>query len=149
MPFLSDSQLARVQATVAGANNKLALAKARAEEKAGEIKDGLEIVGSAMLMGYLRGYREKSGANFNIPGTSIDIELAAGMGLVGLGLSDWLGKYDNDALMTGYGMLAHYGGQVARIYGKSGEFSMAAGVGGSFPGAHTGGPLDSLLSDVI
>ncbi len=148
MPFLTDSQLAKVQSTVAAAQNRMQLAKARAEQKAGEVKDGLEIVGGATLMGYLRGIREKGGNAFTIPGTQIDIELVAGMGLVGAGLADVLGKYDNDALMLGYGMLAHYSGQIGRNWGKSGSFSMVAGGGAPFPIAG-GSALDSLLSDVI
>jgi hypothetical protein len=129
MPIVSDSQLARIQSVVAGANNKMAKMKARAEEKAGELKDGLEIVGAASLMGLIRGYAEAKGGTdgqgqFVIPGTAIDIELISGLTLVGLGMSDLLGKYDNDSLMLGYGILAHYAGQVAR---NSTRESVAAG----------------------
>ena len=129
MPYLTDSQLARVQSTMASAQNKVASIKARAQEKAGEIKDGLEIIGGATIMGLARGYAEKNnwGSGFNIPGTSVDIELAMGSLLVGLGMSDTLGKYDNDALMAGFGMLAHYSGQLSRNSVKDGKFTMVAG----------------------
>jgi hypothetical protein len=30
-------------------------------------------------------------------------------------------------MMCGYGMLAHYGGQLGRNYGRTGEFSLIAG----------------------
>lgn len=132
MPFVTDTQLARVQSVVAGAQNKYMSVKAKAEAKAGEIKDLAEVVGGAAVMGYLRGMVEKSpdnvlGGKFVIPGTSIDIELLAGMGLTGAGMMDVFGKYDQDALMFGYGMLAHYTGQVSRNMGKSGSFTTVAG----------------------
>jgi hypothetical protein len=141
MPFITETQLARINSTVAGAQNKLAKAKERAEQKAGEIKDGMEIVGAATLMNYVRGMMESKGNSFVIPGTQVDIELVAGVGLVGLGMADVLGEYDNDALMLGYGCLAHYMGQLARGYGKSGSFSMVAGVGAD--------PLSALLAGNI
>ncbi len=137
MPFVSETALARVQTS-------LAKTKARAEQKAGEIKDGLEIVGGAALMGFIRGMVEKK----NGPGSftianSIDIEFLAGTALVGAGMMDLVGKYDNDALMLGFGMLAHYSGQVARKMGETGKFTMVAGgLGGP-------SPLDALLGDAI
>lgn len=136
MPQISEAGLARIQTHVAGLQNKIARAKANAELKAGEVKDGLEVVGAAALMGFVRGKMEKDGKSFVVPGTSIDIELATGLALAGAGLMDAFGKYDQDAMMAGYGMLAHYMGQVGRTYGKTGEFSTVAGdFVGALPGS--------------
>ena len=85
MPFISDAQIARLQTSYASMQNKMASARAKAEEKAGEIKQTLEIVGAAGGMGFLRGKFEEPDGSFNIPGTTIDIEMVAGLGLVGAG----------------------------------------------------------------
>jgi len=143
MPQITSQGIQKVQSHIASLQNKIARAKANAELKAGEVKDGLEIVGAPMVLGFLRGRMEKGSASspgkpFVIPGTAIDIELATGMTLVGLGLMDALGEYDQDALMAGYGCLAHYAGQLSRNYGKTGEFSLVAGDGmsvGALPGS--------------
>lgn len=149
MPFITDQQLARVNNTLAKAENAKSKALARAKEKSGEIRDGLEIVGAAGLMGYVRGLMEKNGKDFVIPGTNIDLELVAGMGLVGAGMMDLLGKYDDDALMLGYGCLAHYAGQMARNSAKEGAFTMVAGDGQLPMFAGAAGGLDNFIDDVI
>lgn len=135
MANISSQGIAKVQNHIASLQNKIAKAKASAELKAGEVMDGLEIVGAPTVLGFLRGRMEKDGKTFTIPGTQIDIELAAGLALAGAGLMDALGEYDQHALMCGYGLLAHYSGQLGRQYGKTGEFSLVAGemIGGALP----------------
>lgn len=136
MPTISSQGIAKVQNHLASLQNKIARAKQNAEVKAGEVKDGLEIVGAPALLGFVRGRMEKDGKSFVIPGTQIDMELAAGLALAGAGLMDAFGKYDQDALMAGYGCLAHYFGQLGRNYGKTGEFSLVAGDSiGALPGS--------------
>lgn len=136
MPVISDTAIARVQGHLASLQNRIAKTKVQAEVKAGEVKDGLEIVGAPMILGFLRGRWEKDGKAFSVPGINVDLELAAGLTLAGLGLMDTLGKYDQDALMAGYGCLAHYFGQLGRNYGKTGEFSLVAGESvGALPGS--------------
>jgi hypothetical protein len=145
MPFISDTQITRLQSAMASAQTKMASARAKAEEKAGEIKDMAEIVGAAALIGFARGYMEKEGPNkreFVVPGTSIDIELVAGLALSGAALMDLFGKYDQDVANVGYGILAHYVGQVGRNWGKSGSFSLVAG-------ANVGDDFSRALSDMV
>lgn len=127
MANISNAGITKVQNHIASLQNKIARAKVQAEIKAGEVKDGLEVVGAPTVLGFVRGKMEKDGKPFVIPGTQIDIELALGMALAGAGLMDAFGKYDQDAMMCGYGMLAHYGGQLGRNYGRTGEFSLIAG----------------------
>ena len=142
MPFISDTQITRLQSAMASAQTKMASARAKAEEKAGEIKDMAEIVGAAALIGFGRGYMEKQGKEFVVPGTSIDIELVAGLALSGAALMDLFGKYDQDVANVGYGILAHYVGQVGRNWGKSGSFSLVAG-------ANVGDDFSRALSDMV
>lgn len=132
MPFISDAQIARLQSSYANMQNKMASARARAEEKAGEIKQTAEIVGAAGGMGFLRGKFQEADGSFNIPGTTIDIEMVAGIGLVGAAMMDLFGKYDEDVLAAGNGILAHYTGQIFRKWASTGNFSMVAGR--QFPG---------------
>jgi hypothetical protein len=82
-----------------------------------------EVVGGAAAMGYLRGMREKEGKDFNLPKTTLDMELLVGMGLSGAALFELFGKWDDDAINVGSGMLAHYAGQVFRNYGKTGKMT--------------------------
>jgi hypothetical protein len=133
MPFISDTQIARLQGSYASMQNKMAKAKAKAAEKAGEFKQLAEVVGSAGAMGFIRGKMEdKSTGAFNIPGTSIDVELIVALALVGTSMLDLFGEFDEDVLNAGSGILAHYTGQIARHWGKTGQFSFIAGA--QFPG---------------
>jgi hypothetical protein len=132
MPFISDAQISRLQSSYESVQRRAANAKKRAEEKAGEIKQTLEVVGAAAGVGALRGKMEEADGSFNIPGTSIDIELVIGMGLLGASMMDLFGKYDEDVLAVGNGIMAHYIGQVARHWTKTGSLSMVAGR--QFPG---------------
>lgn len=136
MPNISNAEIAKVQSGYARLQNYVARVKASAEIKAGEIKDGIEVVGAPAILGFIRGKMEKEGKTLTFPGTQIDIELALGMALAGAGLMDAFGKYDNDAMMAGYGLLAHYFGQLGRNFGKSGELSLVAGDSvGALPGS--------------
>lgn len=150
MPFISDSQVGAIQRYVAGAQTQMSRAKAKAEEKVGEVKDVAESVGAAALVGFARGKVEASGKQFTIPGTEIDGELALGLALLGSSMLDMFGKYDQDVQNAGVGVMAHYVGQVARSWGKTGSFSAVAGVGGGMLGGHVGSdPLAAALANIV
>lgn len=127
MPFISDNQLAKVQTAIERKETALSRAKKKAEEKAGEMKTVAEMCVAAGLLGFIRGKVEASGKTFVIPGTTIDLELVAGLGLTGAALMDLFGKYDDDILAAGGGILSHYLGQVGRNAGKTGSFGLVAG----------------------
>jgi hypothetical protein len=127
MPFISDTQIARVQSTIGSLAARANRAKEEAAKKAGDMKKMAEIVGGGAAIGFVRGKMEKDGGAFTIPGTQIDIELAVGLGLTGAALFEVFGKYDEDALNVGAGVLAHYAGQVFRNYGKTDAFALVAG----------------------
>lgn len=152
MPFMSDGQVTALQRYVANAQTGMAKARAKAEEKAGEVRDVMEVVGAAALIGFIRGKVEKGGERqFVIPKTSIDGELVLGLGLVGSSLMDLFGKYDQDVQNAGVGILAHYVGQVARNWGSKGEFGMVAGLGHGGPHGHVGAgdPLANALAAIV
>jgi len=127
MPFISDTQIARVQSTMGALAARANRAKELAERQAGNVKKVAEIVGGGAAVGFVRGKYEKDGSQFVVPGTTIDIGLAAGLALSGAALFEVFGKYDDDALNVGAGMLAHYAGQVFRNYGKTDAFALVAG----------------------
>jgi hypothetical protein len=129
MPFISDAQLAKVQGFVAKQKARANSAKEKAEEKAGEMKGTLECVGAAAAMGYVRGKREDAAGVWNAPFVKFDMELLTGLSLVGLAFFDVFGKYDDDVLNMGNGILAHYSGQVMRKMAKTGSFALVAGTG--------------------
>jgi hypothetical protein len=132
MPFISDAQVSRVQATIGSLSAKANRAKAAAEKQADNMMKVAEIVGAGAAIGFVRGKMEKPDAagvagTFNIPGTQIDIEMAVGLGLTGASLFEVFGKWDDDALNVGSGVLAHYAGQVFRNWGKTDSFALVAG----------------------
>lgn len=129
MPFISDSQLQRLQVWKANTERRMETAKKKAEEKAGEAKAIAEGVGAAGLVGFVRGkYEDQTTGAWNVPGTTIDVELVIGLVLLGATMFDAFGKYDEDVQNAGIGVMAHYAGQLGRKYGKTGEFSMVAGA---------------------
>lgn len=129
MPFISDAQLSKIQGFVANQRNRASRAAAKAEEKAGEMKSTLECVGAAAAMGYARGKMEDASGVWNVPLVKFDVELVAGTALVAGVFFDLFGKYDEDALNVGNGILAHYAGQVMRKTAKTGSFTQVAGAG--------------------
>lgn len=133
MPFITDTQLARVQGAMATMQSKAMKAKEKAQEKAGEMKQTLETVGAAGALCFIRGKMEADDGSWVVPGTTIDIELAVALGILGAGFFDLFGKYDEDVLNAGNGILAHYTGQVFRKFGKTGSLSLVAGIGNELP----------------
>lgn len=88
----------------------------------------LEAAGAAGVVGFIRGTVEKSGRPFAIPGTPIDIEGLTALGLVGSSVFGLWGKYNDDILNAGLGVLGHYSGQVARGLGAGKPFSPVIGM---------------------
>lgn len=127
MAFINDRQLATLQTYVDKTKQRATKAREKAEEKAGEMINVLEAAGAAGAMGYARGKFEQADGSWNVPGTKIDIELAVGLAGVGAVFFDLFGKYDEHVLSASNGILAHYSGQVARKWAKTGKFSMIAG----------------------
>jgi hypothetical protein len=147
MPFISDTQISRVQSTIGSLAARANRAKEEAARKAGDMKKMAEIVGGGAAIGFVRGKMEKDGSAFTIPGTSIDIELAVGLGLTGAALFEVFGKYDEDALNVGAGVLAHYAGQVFRNYGKTDAFALVAGH--NYPTSQIGLASGGAARDMI
>ena len=147
---ISNRTLAHVRSTIEKARAAHARVKAKAEEKAGEVKQTLEVVGAAAGIAFIRGKMEDGSGAWNIPGTQIDMELAAGVAMIGAAYFDLFGKYDEDVLNAGNGIMAHYAGQVFRKFAKTGKLDLVAGAG--FPeivGGHHGAPSRMSLSEVL
>lgn len=97
---------------------------------------------AASAFGFTRGwYEDQATGAWNIPHTTIDIELATVLLLVGVALLGVYYKpfvpYAQHAANAGAGILGHYTGQLARraaktrkATGKWGKFSLVAGVPG-------------------
>lgn len=131
MPFISDTALAKVQSAMTAANTRYEKLKEKysKEETMRDIKMTGEALGSAAIMGFLRGKYEQADGTFNLPYVAVDAELAVGLGLMGGAYLNLFGKFDEDFASAGLGILSHYVGQVARKTAKTGSFSMVAGNG--------------------
>ena len=158
MPFISETQIARVQGAISSANAKAHRAYESAKEK--ELVQLAETIGGAALFGFVRGKMEADDGSWVIPGTTLDIEMVTGLVLTSVGAAgkmfkqaDFLGKYNSDAMFLGGGILAHYAGQVFRKYGKSGTFSLVAGgpelIGCGPVGAQMGQGNSVPMNDVL
>lgn len=131
MPIISEQALAKIQSAMTAANTRVERwkEKMKKDETYRDIKMTGEALGSAAIMGFLRGKYEQPDGTFNLPYVAFDAELAAGLALIGCSYANLFGKYDEDFASAGLGILSHYVGQVARKTAKSGQFSMVAGGG--------------------
>ena len=133
MPFVSDKAIQRVQGVVEMKDRKISALTKKVKEIAksdpvAKALDTTEIVGGAALAGAIRGRLEDESGAFNIPGTTMDAELAGALLLVGIGLTPYAPKkLERHIANVGNGALAHYVGQVARNSVKNKSFTMMAG----------------------
>ena len=130
MPYISDTQIARVQdqLVIARSAGNRFLAKAKEKAKENQLEATLYSTGGAVGMGYLRGKMEdKETGEWHIAKIPVDVELLTGVALLGAGYMGYLGKYTTEVANVANGILAHYSGQIARKYAKTGEFSSIAG----------------------
>lgn len=127
---LSDSQQMKLREHVKTLEDRAKMAKSRALKavKDGEVKTVVEAVGAAAAIGYMRGLLERQNKQFVIPGTEIDAGLAIGAGLIVAGMTDLFGKYDNDAINAGAGILAASASQLARNSAKNQKLTFVGGV---------------------
>lgn len=132
MPFISDTALAKIQNAMTATNTRMEKIreKYQKQETIRDMKMTGEALGSAAIMGFLRGKYEQADGTFNLPYVAVDAELAAGLGLLGGAYLNFFGKYDEDFASAGLGILSHYVGQVARKTAKTGQFTMVAGSPG-------------------
>lgn len=97
------------------AKNRL---REKAEEKAGEVKSSLEVAAGAAGAAYVVGQLEGRGHKAEI--MSLPVDLVAGGLCIALGVFDAAGKYDEDTLNLGNGIVAQYIGRKMYEMGKAG-----------------------------
>jgi len=147
MPVISDSALAKIENAMATANTRYTKLKEKyqKEETIRDMKMTGEALGSAAIMGFLRGKYEQADGTFNLPYVAVDAELAVGMALLGGAYLNLFGKFDEDFASAGLGVMSHYVGQVARKTAKTGTFSMIAGGGPQMIGGSGSSALAAAL----
>lgn len=151
MPFISDRELNKLQGWADRSKERGKKLAAKAREKAEKSVHLAEAVGAAGAMGFVRGkFENKTTGEFNIPGTKIDIEMVVGILGVGaaLGFEKSLGKWGDDVLAMSGGILAHYTGQLARKFARTGQFTMVAGDGGGLDMFGSNGGVDAAQLSV-
>lgn len=146
MPFISDSQLAKLGSEVT--SRQSAIVRLREQVKSKAVQDNAVVIGTAgagaAAFGFLRGKLEDKGTGaWNVPGTQVDWEAVAvlAIGALALGggmVSKDLKKLEGPASHVCAGILGHYVGQLARKMGSSGKFSLVAGGYGMLPSPGTG-----------
>lgn len=141
MAQISDTQLAKLGEQIT--SRDAAITRLRDQVKSKQTQDnavalGLAGAGAAAFC-FVRGKLEdKASGAWNIPGTQIDWEAVAVLGIsaVALGggmLSKGLKKLETPATHVASGLIGHYVGQLARKVGRTGEFSLVAGSYGMLP----------------
>lgn len=113
--------------------------RAKAEEKAGEMKITLETQAACASAAYLMGRIEtKTGKPLELFGVPADG--LVGAGLVAAAFLDLTGKYDEDMLNIGNGVLSAFVARKAYTFGvsaaKEGRFLGANAVGNLFGAGH-------------
>lgn len=134
MPYIEDRELALIKNNMLSQQNKLAKAKAKID--ATQIGNKLmtlgEGLGGGFAVGYVRGKGEdRATGQWNIPGTTIDIESLVVVGLAGVALAGealGLKKVQTHAANVCAGVGGHYLGQIGRKLASTGTFSMVAGA---------------------
>lgn len=127
MPFISPTELAKVENVLAKSETSKERAKAlekRAKEKG---LAAVEAVGAAAAIGAIRGKLEASGQAFVIPGTDLDGQMVIGAGLLVGSTLNAFGKYSNDFFNAGLGIMSSYAFNIGRSFGKTGKVTLVAG----------------------
>lgn len=125
---LTDAQMDKVHSIVVSGQRAKEKERENKMERKEEAKLVGEALGAAALVSFVRGKMEATDGSWNIPGTQIDIEGVAGLGLLGAALSRKVfGKHSQDALNASVGILGHYVGQLTRKFAKTGNFTLIAG----------------------
>lgn len=100
---MSSGMASRIKAHIAKLESARDRIKAKAEEKAGEMKTVLEVVGACAISSYVIGrIEQKTGKAAEIFGMPADG--AVGLAMVGMAMLDLAGKYDEDLLNIGVGV---------------------------------------------
>lgn len=138
MPFMSDQAIKKVSHTIQKMKAAHVNIRDKVQKKTGEAIHAAEVVGGGALAGYLhtRFADEKTG-KLLIPGTQIEALLGVGFGMVAVGYLDMAGRYDDDAMNVGAGMLAGYAFQKMSEVGNKAKangtiFGQLQGAGQAF-----------------
>lgn len=135
MAQISDTQLAKLGNAVS--TRDAAIARLREQVKSKDVQTNAVALATAgagaAAFGFLRGKLEdKTSGAWNIPGTQIDWEAVAVLGIAAVALgggmmSKSLKRLEAPATHVASGILGHYVGQLARKMGHTGTFSLVAG----------------------
>lgn len=144
MPTITTTELQSITSAIASRDAKIDRANQKLEKVL--VLNKFLVLGeagaAAAAFGFARGwYEDQTTGAWNIPHTTIDIELATILLLVGVALLGVYYKpfvnYAQHAANAGAGVLGHYTGQLARkaaktrkATGKWGKLSLIAGVPG-------------------
>lgn len=140
MPFISGTELAKVENMMA--KNDSAREKAKALARRAEEKGiaAAEAVGAAAAIGAIRGKLEAGGTKFVVPGTDLDAQMLLGVALLAGATFKAFGKYSDDFFNAGLGITSAYAFNIGRAFGKTGKVSLVAGSG-ELSGALSGSGL--------
>jgi len=128
MPFMSNTEIAKVESMLAKQENAKSKSKElekRAKEKGLAAAEG---IGAAAVIGAIRGKLEASGQKFVVPGTDLDAQMLLGVALIGGATFKAFGKYSDDFFNAGLGISAAYAFTIGREFGKTGKVNIVAGA---------------------
>lgn len=146
---MSEREYSKMQSFISRVQSGAAKIAAKKSQMLGEAKVTAEAAGAAAVMGYIRGMLEKQGKTMNIPYTTFDVEPVLAAAICATAMLDMYGKYSTDALAAGIGMASHYAGQVARNWGKTGQFTLVAGHTNPLLGHVGASPLMQALQGTL
>jgi len=121
MAFVSEAQMAKFGAALRKSDERIKRFKAKAEERAGKVRDLATTTLGGAMGGYISGRLGDAAGKMTVFGFNFDPALAGGVAFGVAGLLDVFGKYSDDALNVGGGMLSYSIGKYAFDTGQKGK----------------------------
>ena len=125
MPVLSEKQLSDLGSTIRKGKETVARIRKKAEERTGRVKDFAETAAGGLVGGYLSHRLGDQEGMVSVFGFRFNPALAIGAGLGIGGLFEIGGKYSEDMINLGGGMVAGYAYEFGA---KTGANAKAAGT---------------------
>ena len=132
MPMLSNSDLAEIQDEIRSSRSSVRRLREKFASPAARSAQLITAGVAAGAVGFARGkFEDKTNGQWNLPGTTVDVELLTVAGLAALAVggdaSSAIKPYVPLLADAASGVLGHYVGQIGRKYAQTGKFTLIAG----------------------
>lgn len=133
MPMLTNGDLAEIQQEIRSSRSTVQKMRERLASPAARTAQLVAAGVAGGGIGFLRGkFEDRSTGRWNVPGTTVDVELLTACGLAALAVggdaSSTVKPYVGLLANAAAGVIGHYTGQVGRKYAQTGKLTLIAGL---------------------